>query len=346
MSSGRDPIASPPGSATRARLHRPTSGPSTHTEARNCRTAAKSASYLGSSGEVIRATSPSSSTVAPRPRNTSAISGTSRMSGQLVIVLVPSANSAAAISLSTLFLAPPTATAPDNRLPPVTTNRSATRVSVVKPYRLVSQPSQPAEYGLLMAIHLTRIYTRTGDDGTTGLSYFSRVSKNDPRLVAYADCDEANSTIGVAIALGQPDEEITGVLRQIQNDLFDAGADLSTPLKDPAETPEHPALRVPQAYIDRLEGWCDKYNEPLPALNSFVLPGGSPLSALLHVARTVVRRAERSAWAAVDSHPEGVSALPAKYLNRLSDLLFILARAANPCGDLLWKPGGGAPRAG
>ncbi len=190
-----------------------------------------------------------------------------------------------------------------------------------------------------MAIHLTRIYTRTGDDGTTGLSDFSRVSKNDPRLVAYADCDEANSSIGAAIALGQPDQEITLVLRQIQNDLFDAGADLSTPL---VENPQQPALRVAQGYVDRLESWCDKYNEPLPALNSFVLPGGSPLSALLHVARTVVRRAERSAWAAVDAQPESVSVLPAKYLNRLSDLLFILARAANPGGDVLWKPGGGA----
>jgi cob(I)alamin adenosyltransferase len=190
-----------------------------------------------------------------------------------------------------------------------------------------------------MAVHLTRIYTRTGDDGTTGLSDFSRVSKSDARLVAYADCDEANSAIGVAMALGQPDQEVAGVLRQIQNDLFDAGADLSTPL---VENPEHPPLRVTQAYVDRIEGWCDKYNESLPALNSFVLPGGSPLSALLHVARTVVRRAERSAWAAVDAHPEGVSALPAKYLNRLSDLLFILSRAANPDGDVLWKPGGRA----
>ncbi|MBW0014253.1 cob(I)yrinic acid a,c-diamide adenosyltransferase [Mycobacterium sp.] len=188
-----------------------------------------------------------------------------------------------------------------------------------------------------MAIHLTRIYTRTGDDGTTGLSDFSRVSKNDPRLVAYADCDEANCAIGAAVALGQPDEEVTSVLRQVQNDLFDAGADLSTPVID---NPEHPPLRVAQAYIDRLEGWCDTYNEHLPALNSFVLPGGSTLSALLHVARTVVRRAERSAWAAVDAAPESVSALPAKYLNRLSDLLFILARAANPGGDVLWKPGG------
>src|SRR5215217_1086624 len=130
MSSGREPIASPPGSATLALLQRPTSGPSTHTEARNCRTAAKSASYFGSSGEVIRTTSVSSSTVAPRPRSTSAISGTSRMSGQLVMVLVPSARSDAAISFNTLFLAPPTATPPDNRFPPVTTNRSLTPVSV------------------------------------------------------------------------------------------------------------------------------------------------------------------------------------------------------------------------
>lgn len=188
-----------------------------------------------------------------------------------------------------------------------------------------------------MAVHLTRIYTRTGDDGTTGLSDMSRVAKTDARLVAYADCDEANAAIGAALALGHPDTQITDVLRQIQNDLFDAGADLSTPI---VENPEHPPLRIAQSYIDRLEGWCDAYNAGLPALKSFVLPGGSPLSALLHVARTVVRRAERSAWAAVDAHPEGVSVLPAKYLNRLSDLLFILSRVANPDGDVLWRPGG------
>ncbi|CQD18941.1 ATP:cob(I)alamin adenosyltransferase [Mycobacterium lentiflavum] len=188
-----------------------------------------------------------------------------------------------------------------------------------------------------MAVHLTRIYTRTGDDGTTGLSDFSRVSKNDPRLVAYADCDEANSAIGAAIALGRPDAELADVLTQIQNDLFDAGADLSTPV---VENPKYPPLRVAQSYIDRLEEWCDKYNERLPALNSFVLPGGSPLSALLHVARTVVRRAERSAWAAVDSAPDDVNVLPAKYLNRLSDLLFILSRVANAGGEVLWKPAG------
>lgn len=188
-----------------------------------------------------------------------------------------------------------------------------------------------------MAVHLTRIYTRTGDDGTTGLSDMSRVAKTDARLVAYADFDEANAAIGAALALGHPDTQITDVLRQIQNDLFDAGADLSTPI---VENPKHPPLRIAQSYIDRLEGWCDAYNAGLPALKSFVLPGGSPLSALLHVARTVVRRAERSAWAAVDAHPEGVSVLPAKYLNRLSDLLFILSRVANPDGDVLWRPGG------
>src|SRR6201988_5554093 len=118
-----------------------------------------------------------------------------------------------------------------------------------------------------MAIHLTRIYTRTGDDGTTGLSDFSRVSKNDARLAAYADCDEANAAIGVAIALGNPGEQILNVLRRIQNDLFDAGADLSTPV---VENPEHPPLRVPQSYIDRLEKWGDTHNETFPALNSFV----------------------------------------------------------------------------
>jgi cob(I)alamin adenosyltransferase len=188
-----------------------------------------------------------------------------------------------------------------------------------------------------MAVHLTRIYTRTGDDGTTGLSDFSRVSKNDPRLVAYADCDETNAAIGAAIALGEPDPKMMAVLRRIQNDLFDAGADLSSPV---VEKPEHPPLRITQEYVDRLEKWCDTYNAGLAALNSFVLPGGSPLSSLLHVARTVARRAERSAWTAIAAHPDTVSELPAKYLNRLSDLLFILSRVANPDGDVLWKPGG------
>ncbi|MBF6133452.1 cob(I)yrinic acid a,c-diamide adenosyltransferase [Nocardia otitidiscaviarum] len=189
-----------------------------------------------------------------------------------------------------------------------------------------------------MSVHLTRIYTRTGDDGTTGLSDFSRVSKNDPRLTAYADCDETNAAIGVAVALGQPDERILKVLRQIQNDLFDAGADLSTPV---VEDPKYPPLRITQTYIDRLERWCDEFNEGLAPLNSFILPGGTPLAALLHTARTVARRAERSAWAAVSAHPDHTGVLPAKYLNRLSDLLFILSRVTNPEGDVLWQPGGG-----
>jgi cob(I)alamin adenosyltransferase len=188
-----------------------------------------------------------------------------------------------------------------------------------------------------MAVHLTRIYTRTGDDGTSGLSDFSRVEKNDPRLIAYADCDEANAALGVAIALGGPDDDLRTVLLQIQNDLFDAGADLSTPV---AENPEYPPLRITAPYVDRLEAWCDHYNEALPALNSFILPGGTALSALLHVARTVTRRAERSAWVAVKAYPDTVSTLPARYLNRLSDLLFILSRVANAGDDVLWQPGG------
>ncbi len=188
-----------------------------------------------------------------------------------------------------------------------------------------------------MAVHLTRIYTRTGDDGTSSLSDFSRVGKDDPRLIAYADCDETNAAIGVAVALGDPTPEIRTVLTWIQNDLFDAGADLSTPI---VENPKHPPLRITEAYVDRLEAWCDEYNDALPALNSFVLPGGTALSALLHVARTVARRAERSAWIAVRTHPDTVSSLPARYLNRLSDLLFILSRVANEGRDVLWRPGG------
>ncbi|MCJ0894897.1 cob(I)yrinic acid a,c-diamide adenosyltransferase [Rhodococcus sp. ARC_M5] len=187
-----------------------------------------------------------------------------------------------------------------------------------------------------MAVHLTRIYTRTGDDGTTGLSDFSRVSKNDERLIAYADCDETNASLGVVLALGNPPESVYSVIRTIQSDLFDAGADLSTPV---VENPQYPPLRIDQSYVDRLESWCDEFNEELPALTSFILPGGTPLGALLHVSRTVARRAERSAWAAVHASPDTTSALPAKYLNRLSDLLFILSRHANPEGDVQWVPG-------
>jgi len=186
-------------------------------------------------------------------------------------------------------------------------------------------------------VNLTRIYTRTGDDGTTSLGDMSRTTKTDPRLVAYADTDEANSAIGVAIALGGLADDVGAVLGRVQNDLFDVGADLCVPV---AENPEFPPLRVEPAYIERLERDCDEFNERLAKLRSFVIPGGTPGAALLHVARTVVRRAERSAWAAVDQHGESVNPLPAKYLNRLSDLLFILARVANAeRGDVLWRPG-------
>jgi cob(I)alamin adenosyltransferase len=189
-----------------------------------------------------------------------------------------------------------------------------------------------------MAVHLTRIYTRTGDDGTTGLGDFSRVAKTDPRLVAYADCDETNSAIGLALALGTPlPEEIATVLRRVQNDLFDVGADLCTPIVD---DPKHPPLRVTAPYVERLEGWCDEFNERLEPLRSFILPGGTPAAALLHQARTVARRAERNTWALIEADAERTNPLTAKYLNRLSDLLFILARLANPNGDILWKPGG------
>ena len=191
-----------------------------------------------------------------------------------------------------------------------------------------------------MAVHLTRIYTRTGDDGTTALGDMSRVRKTDRRLAAYADVDEANSAIGVALALGDPAADVRALLTQVQNDLFDVGADLCTPV---TPDPEYPPLRVTDAYVERLETACDEYNARLERLASFVLPGGTPGAALLHVARTVTRRAERSTWALLDAEPDRTNATPARYLNRLSDLLFILARVANgDRGDVLWRPGGEA----
>jgi cob(I)alamin adenosyltransferase len=185
---------------------------------------------------------------------------------------------------------------------------------------------------------LSRIYTRTGDDGTTALGDGSRAAKTDSRLAAYADVDEANCAIGAAITFGGLPADVARLLSRVQNELFDVGADLATPV---AEEPASPPLRIDRAYITRLEAECDSYNADLPTLRSFLLPGGSPGGTLLHVARTVVRRAERSAWAAAGEHGAVVSPLPARYLNRLSDLLFILARVANAGhGDVLWKPGG------
>jgi cob(I)alamin adenosyltransferase len=186
---------------------------------------------------------------------------------------------------------------------------------------------------------LSRIYTRTGDDGSTALADGGRVPKTDTRLAAYADTDEANCAIGVAATLGGLPGDMVTLLRRIQNELFDCGADLATPL--PQTPPEYPQLRIDETYVTRLETACDEYNAALAALRSFVLPGGTPGAALLHVARATTRRAERTAWAAVADHGDTISPWPAKYLNRLSDLLFILARAANAgTGDILWRPGG------
>ena len=197
-------------------------------------------------------------------------------------------------------------------------------------------------------VNLTRIYTRTGDDGTTALGDLSRTRKTDPRLVAYADANEANAAIGVALACGDLPEDVRAVLTRVQNDLFDVGADLSTPLQ---RSYEYPPLRVEEEWVTELETHCDHYLERLEKLRSFILPGGTPAAAYLHLALTVVRRAERSVWAAVDAHGTdpgsargegGVNPVAAAYLNRLSDLLFVLARCANlPAGDVLWAPGGG-----
>jgi cob(I)alamin adenosyltransferase len=189
-----------------------------------------------------------------------------------------------------------------------------------------------------MAVHLTRIYTRTGDAGETRLGNNEVAAKTDPRIAAYADADECNAALGVVLALGEPADDVRAVLTLVQNDLFDVGADLCNPI---ADDPPYPPLRITEDYITRLEGWCDEFNDRLPALDSFILPGGTPGAALLHVARTVSRRAERSAWALLRDEPERTGVLPAKYLNRLSDLLFILSRAANPGGDVTWVPGGG-----
>lgn len=198
-------------------------------------------------------------------------------------------------------------------------------------------------------VKLTKIYTRTGDEGLTGLSNFSRVRKTDPRIEAYADVDEANSAIGVAVSLAQNefDKDTLDLLSQIQNDLFDLGADLSNPLN---EHYEYEPLRVDANWIDALEAAIDKYNAELEKLDSFIIPGGSGLAAGLHLARTVVRRAERATWHAIEAHGTepgkkghtngGVSLTAVKYLNRLSDLLFVLARYANikHGGDIKWVP--------
>lgn len=196
---------------------------------------------------------------------------------------------------------------------------------------------------------LSRIYTRTGDGGETRLSDMSLTRKTDPRVAAYGDVDEANSMIGVALAQPGIPPAIRAALGRIQNELFDVGADLSNPL---LENPEYPPLRITSDAVDRLEAWCDEFGDDLPTLRSFILPGGTPAGATLHVARTICRRAERSAWTAVEAYgtdvaeagsdqPGGVNPVAVRYLNRLSDLLFICSRAVNGTdNEVLWVPGG------
>ena len=187
-------------------------------------------------------------------------------------------------------------------------------------------------------VRLNRIYTRTGDDGTTGLVDGSRVAKDDPRLIAIGEVDELNSAIGMAIAaLGKGESAQAALLRTIQNDLFDLGADIATPGDDFA--PSEMVLRIVPAQVDRLERVIDALNEDLDPLRSFILPGGSPGAAHVHLARAIARRAERAAISAGRAAPLNPAALA--YLNRLSDLLFVLARALNAgdTGDILWVPG-------
>ena len=185
-------------------------------------------------------------------------------------------------------------------------------------------------------VRLNKIYTRTGDAGETGLADGSRIGKDDPLAVAIGDVDEANSAIGVAV-LHVVDADVSAMLQRIQNEIFDLGADLATPGEDFA--PTEMTLRIVQAQIDRLEAEVDRMNEALEPLRSFILPGGEGGSAYLHVARSIVRRAERKAVAASRERP--LNPLALIYLNRLSDHLFVAARylANSNGGDILWKPG-------
>ncbi len=192
-------------------------------------------------------------------------------------------------------------------------------------------------------VKLTKIYTKTGDDGSTGLGTGGRVSKDDRRVEAYGEVDEANAAIGLAVvecdrgaAAMKP---VAALLRGIQQDLFDVGADLCVPI-EPGEKPGS-KLRIQAEQTTRLETAIDQYNDKMPTLNSFVLPGGSPSAAALHLARTVVRRAERRVVTLLGAESKKTSVETVKYLNRLSDLLFVLARVANDNGvkDVLWVPG-------
>ncbi len=187
-------------------------------------------------------------------------------------------------------------------------------------------------------VKLTRIYTRGGDKGKTALSSGQRVVKHHPRVAAYGTVDETNAAVGLArlhtAALADP--VIDAILSRAQNDLFDLGADLSTP---EAENPEFPPLRIIAEQVTRLEDEIDQLNAELAPLNSFVLPGGSPAAAYLHLARTLARRAEREITALAES--EAINPEAIRYINRLSDLFFVMSRYVNDKGaaDVLWVPG-------
>lgn len=188
-------------------------------------------------------------------------------------------------------------------------------------------------------VYLNRIYTRTGDAGETGLGDGTRIPKTHPRIIAYGMVDELNSSLGTALVLGELPGSVREQLQWIQNDLFDVGADLCVPESD--IPPEYPPLRVTPQQVTTLEGWIDQYIARLRPLQSFILPGGSPGAALLHQSRTVCRRAEIAVLALIAE--ERINGQTVIYLNRLSDLLFVMARAANDDGkaDVLWVPGSG-----
>ena len=189
-------------------------------------------------------------------------------------------------------------------------------------------------------VTLNRIYTRTGDAGQTRLATGEPVMKFDPRVEAYGGVDETNACIGLVRLHTAGDPVLDGMLARIQNDLFDLGADLATPT-DP-DKPDGASLRILDAQVDRLEREIDALNADLSPLTSFILPGGSPAAAALHLARTVCRRAERASVHLVSIEDEAAGGPALKYLNRLSDLLFVAARWSNAKGanDVLWTPGG------
>jgi cob(I)alamin adenosyltransferase len=187
---------------------------------------------------------------------------------------------------------------------------------------------------------LNKIYTRTGDDGRTGLATGERVSKSDARVTAYGEVDELNACLGLVRLQTGGDPALDAVLARVQNELFDLGADLATPEREGRPLGWEP-LRITAAQVGRLEDDIDGFNETIAPLTSFVLPAGSPAASALHLARTVCRRAERSTVRLAETEGEAVSEAALRYLNRLSDLLFVLARHANAEGeaDVLWRPG-------